>query len=367
MTIRCTVIGCGSSAPGKGGAHSIGYAHGWAIGRVDGLKLVAAADIVKQNVDDFCVEFADCAAYTDYRAMLEREKPDLVTVSAYPPFREEMVMAAVAAGAKGVVIEKPMAMGPGAARRMQAAAAKTGCRLFVHHQRRYGKPFEWWRDAVAGKEIGDLEGIDIAQPFGTFMDFGPHLVDAALFALGTERTAVRAIGTTDLTEAGDYQGTRVETQLLASVHFDDGVRLTIEVGKRTCDRLPVLRANGTRGFAELRLQPMPGEGCVFRKVCAGSEVTSPVTNEHFHHSEDGTLYVHRAYEDIHRALTTGAATRIDASEALRGLELIVAAYESARLGRMLDFPVLQEQFPLECPLTPDPRPLTPDPRSLPCP
>lgn len=347
MIIRCAIIGCGSSAPGKGGAHSIGYAHGWAMGRVPGLKLVAAADIVKQNVDDFCVEFAGCKPFTDYRAMLEREKPDLVTVSAFPPFREEMVLAAIAAGAQGVVIEKPMAMGLGAARRMQAAATKKGCRLFVHHQRRYGKPFEWWRDAVAGREIGDLEGIDIAQPFATFMDFGPHLVDAALFALGTERKAVCAIGATDLTAVGNYQGTKVETQLLASVHFDDGVRLTIEVGKRTCGRLPVLRANGTRGFAELRLQPMPGEECVFRKVVAGKAVVSPATNEHFHHSEDGTLYVHRAYEDVHRALTTGAASRIDAGEALRGLEIIVAAYESARLGRMLDFPVGQEAFPLE--------------------
>ncbi len=347
MNYRCAIIGCGNSAPGKGGAHSIGYAHGWAISRVKGLQLVAVADCVEKNAADFCVEFAGCAAYTDYRAMLQAERADLVVVSAYPPFREEMVLAAVAAGARAVVIEKPMAMGLGAARRMRDAAAQTGCRLFVHHQRRYGKPFEWWRDAVANKEIGELEGIDIAQPFATFMDFGPHLVDAALFALGAERKAVCAIGATDMTDVGRYQGTKVETQLLASVHFDDGVRLAIEVGKRTCNRLPVLRANGTRGFAELRLEPMTGEGCVFRKVCAGGAVASPATNEHFHHSEDGTLYVQRAYEDIHRALTTGAPTRIDASEALRGLEIIMAAYESARLRRMVDLPLAQEAFPLE--------------------
>ncbi|MEI6169258.1 MAG: Gfo/Idh/MocA family oxidoreductase [bacterium] len=348
MTLRCAIIGCGSSAPGKGGAHSIGYAHGWAIGRVSGLKLVAAADRVEQNVADFAVEFAGCTSYTDYRAMLTQEKPDLVTVSAYPPYREEMVLAAVAAGAKGVVIEKPMAMGLGAARRMMTEAAKTGCRLFVHHQRRYGKPFEWWRQAVMDKEIGELEGIDIAQPFDTFINFGPHLVDAALFALGTERKAVLVIGATDLTDVGDYQGTKVETQMLSSLHFDDGTRMTIEVGKKTCGKLPVLRANGTRGFAELRLDPMSGEGCVFRKMTGSEGVVSPATNEHFHHSEDGTLYVHRAYEDIQRAMTTGSATRIDASEALRGLEIIMGIYESARLQRMLEFPIMQEVFPMEC-------------------
>jgi len=345
--LRCGIIGCGPSTKGKGGAHSISYAHGWAIQRVPGMTLAAAVSRAPQNIEDFCAEFPGCAGYTDYRAMIEGEELDLVAVCAYPPLREEMVLAAIDAGAKGVVIEKPMAMGLGAARRMMAAAEKTGCRLFVHHQRRYGKPFEWWRDAVVGKEIGELEEISIAQPFGKFMDFGPHLVDAALFAMGPDRKAVRAIGAVDLTSVGDYQGTKVETQLLSSTHFDDGVRLLIEVGNRTCGSLPILRANGTHGFAELRLDPLKDEGCVFRKLGANGALVSPVTNEHFHHSEDGTLYVHRAYEDIQRALTTGVSTRIDVGEAIRGMEIIIASYESARLGHMLDFPVIQEDFPLD--------------------
>jgi predicted dehydrogenase len=347
MTCRCAIIGCGSSKPGKGGAHSIGYAHGWAIRRVRGLELAAAADRVPEHVADFCVEFPGCAPYTDYRAMLQAERPDLVVVSAYPPFREEMVLAAVAAGARAVVAEKPMATGLGAARRMMAAAEQAGCRLFVHHQRRYGKPFEWWRDAVANGEIGELEEIAIAQPHALFMDFGPHLVDAALFALGPARRAERVFAAADLSLLLDYQGTRAEAQLLASVHFDDGARLVIEAGQRTCARLPVLRASGTRGFAELRLDPLEDEGGVFRKVVAGQPLASPATNEHFHHSEDGTLYVERAYRDIDQALRTGAATRIDAAEALRGLEIIMAAYESARLRRLVELPLAQEAFPLE--------------------
>jgi hypothetical protein len=40
-----------------------------------------------------------------------------------------MVLSAIAAGAKRVIIEKPVAMGLGFARRMMTAAAKAGCRL----------------------------------------------------------------------------------------------------------------------------------------------------------------------------------------------------------------------------------------------
>ena len=345
--LRCVIIGCGPSTPGKGGAHSIAYAHAEAMRRVPGLQLEAAASRTPKNLEDFSAEFEGCRGYRDYRAMLREQQPDLVAVCAFAADREEMVLAALEAGAKGIMIEKPMAVSLGPARRMMEAAAQTGCRLFVHHQRRYGLPFEWWRDAVANADIGALEGIDIAAPMPKFMNFGPHLVDAALFALGPERRAVAVFGAADTSEAADFQGTRAEIQLLATVHFDDGVRLSIEGGKRACQRLPVLRANGTTGFAELLLEPLPGEGSVFRMVRAGEEVHSPSTNEHFHHSEDGALYVQRAYEDVHRALTTGCTIRVDAEEALRGLEIIMAAYESARLGRMVELPLEQEAFPLE--------------------
>jgi predicted dehydrogenase len=348
MDLRCVIIGCGRNAPGKGGSHSIGYAHGWAIRRIPGLRLVAAADRVQQNAEDFAREFPGCIPYTDYPAMLAAERPDLVAVSAWPPVREEMVLAATAAGAKAVVIEKPMAVSLGSARRMIAAATERGARLFVNHQRRYGLPFAWWRDAVAQGQIGDLESVEVAQPFAKVMDFGPHLVDAALFALGDGRKPVRVLGALDLSTVGDYQGMKSEQHLFASVHFDDGVRLTIEVGNRACRRLPILRANGTHGFAELRLDPLVGEGSVFRMV-GGAGVVSPATTEHFHHSEDGTLYFQRAYADIEQALRTGAATRIDAAEGLRGLEIILGACESARQRRMLEFPIAQDAFPLDLP------------------
>jgi len=348
MPMRCAIIGCGASTAGKGGAHSIAYAHAWAMRRVPETKLVAAASRTPKNLEDFMAEFPGVRGYRDYHELLQEEQPDLASICAFPPDREAMVVEAIHCGAKAVWIEKPFALGLGAAKRMRVAADRTGCRLFVNHQRRYGRPFEWWREAVAGQKIGVLEGIEIAQPFDNFMNFGPHLVDAALFALGPDRKATEVIAADDMTNGGVYQGARTEAQLVGSVHFNDGVRLSVEVGRKACQGLPVLRANGSQGFAELRLDAMPGEGGVFRGLYAGAPaVHSPATDEHFHHSEDGTLYVHRALLDIVQALRTGSSTRIDADEAYRGLEIIMGLYESARLGRMLSFPITQDVFPLE--------------------
>jgi predicted dehydrogenase len=89
--IRAAIIGCGPSTPGKGGAHSIAYAHGWGLSRVPEVKIVAAASRNALNAADYCAEFAGAKDYTDYREMLRAEKPDLVSVCAFPRDREAMV------------------------------------------------------------------------------------------------------------------------------------------------------------------------------------------------------------------------------------------------------------------------------------
>ena len=66
---KMAIIGCGDSTPGKGGTHSIGYAHAWACNACKATKLVAVADVVKKNADDFVAEF-----YSEHgRSMTDQE------------------------------------------------------------------------------------------------------------------------------------------------------------------------------------------------------------------------------------------------------------------------------------------------------
>lgn len=345
--LRSVIIGCGPNTPGKGGSHSFAYCHGYAYQACPDTRLAAAASRNPRNVADFVAEFGGIHGYQDYREMLAKEHPDLVSVCAFPPDRETMVMAAMEAGAKGVIIEKPFALSMGVARRLMKVALERKIRLFVNHQRRYGKPFEWLRTAVVEKQIGELVAFDIAQPGGNLMNFGPHLVDAALFCL-EQRRAERVLAAVDVSQVGDYQGVKTEAQLIATVHLSDGVRLTVEAGKQTCRKVPILRAQGTDGFAELHCDVPAGNRSIFRARYAGeTSIANPATNEHFHHSEDGALYMKRAVVDVARAMRTGSAARIDAEEGLRGLEILMAIFESARLRRMVNLPLAQEEFPLD--------------------
>jgi len=336
MTIHCAIIGLGPNSPGKGGAHSISYLHAAAYQATDGFDLVGACSRTQKNVDDFIAEYPGAKGYQDYRLMLSELRPQLVSVCAYAQDREAMVNAALDCGAKGVIIEKPFALALDAAERMMDKAAACGARLFVNHQRRYGKPIEAFRDAAA--QVGKLRSVDAVQPFGNILDFGSHVIDIALFALGQDRQLDNLFAAVDWHDADDWQGTKVESRSLATVYFNDGVRLTFEAGNNPIVKHPLLRINGSEGFAELHMEPDDDVPNVFRAKLAGSaEIISLDSIEHIHHGEDPTLYMRRAVADIHRAMADDTATRIDAHEAYRGMQIMMGIYQSADQQASLRF------------------------------
>jgi UDP-N-acetylglucosamine 3-dehydrogenase len=336
VSLRTAIIGLGPNTPGKGGAHSISYLHAASYQACGAFELVGACSRTQKNVDDFRAEYPSAEGYRDYRKMLAELRPQVVSVCAFAPDREAMVGAALDCGATGVIIEKPFALTLEAAERMMAKARASGARLFVNHQRRYGRPFEAFRDAAT--QVGDLLSVDVVQPFGNILDFGSHLIDAALFCLGEARRPDTLFAAVDWNGAQMWQGTKVESHALATVYFNDGVRLTYEAGRNPKVKHPLLRLNGSQGFAELHLEPAADAGNVFRAKLAGrADIVSLDSGEHIHHSEDPALYMKRAVADFHRAMTTGSATRIDASEAYRALQLMTAIYESAEQQRTVKF------------------------------
>lgn len=334
--LKAAIIGLGPNTPGKGGAHSIAYLHAWSYQATAGFEVVGGCSRSQKNVDDFNAEFPGCQGYQDYTLMLDELTPDIVSVCAFAPDREAMVTAALDCGAKGVLIEKPFALDMEAVERMMAKASVCGARLFVNHQRRYGRPFEAFVEA--SKSIGELQSLDIIQPFGNIFNFGSHLIDAALFVLGKERVLDNIFANVDWHDAKDWQGAKTESRSLAAIYFSDGVRLTFEAGKNPKVKAPLMRVNGSHGFAELHLEPAPDVTNVYRALLAGrGDIVSLDSTEHIHHSEDPALYMKRAVADIYQAMTTGSETRIDASEAYRGMRIMMGIYESAKQQKSIIF------------------------------
>ncbi len=346
-SMRAAIIGIGPGGPGRGGSHSIAYAHAWAL-KANGIPLVAAAARTASHRNAFASEFPQVALSADYQAMLKEFTPEVVSICAYPGDREAMSLAALENGARLLWIEKPLATDLGAAQRILAAAAHHGARVVVNHQRRYGAPMVAFLEAVATR-IGNLISVDVVQPCPNLMDFGPHLIDIAQACFPAEPIRAQAGGARDPDHR--HHGLPQEAWLVGSVHFADGTRLNVESGNNPPQAAPIIRANGTLGFSELHVSVPAGAQSVLRIQAAGAAtIENPPFTEHFHHPLDpahGNAYYDRLLADVLAAVQAGTPCRVDGSHALRGLEVLLGLYNSAAHNRKISWPLTAERFPWE--------------------
>jgi predicted dehydrogenase len=233
---------------------------------------------------------------------------------------------------------------------MLRAAETHGARLFVNFQRRYGRPFEWVKEAVSQGKIGRLIGVQISQPGNEIINFGPHLIDAALNILDVPFACqpTHVLGAVEWS-GRSYQGVPTESQIVGTIHFTDGVRMIVEAGERQPSRAPAIRFDGEDGFAELRLSALPGEPGIARgRFLGDSAVTVLESNENFHHGEtDTNLYVDYALNDILRSVKASLPCRLDAATVLPGLEILLGLFASANSGKTMTFPLPLAESPFQ--------------------
>jgi predicted dehydrogenase len=222
------------------GTGGIADAHVRAVAALPGrLQLVAACDIDAGRARKFCDRHQIPGAHTDYAAMLQAERPDLVLIAAPPALHADMSIAAMEAGAS-VLCEKPLCASLAELDRIAAAEARTGRFTASVFQMRFassnthvrallasgvlGRPLVaichtlWFRDAAyyavpwRGKWATEFGGPTTSQ--------GIHAMDHLLHLLG-DWAEVRAVIDTL------HHDIEVEDVSLAHVKFASGARASI--------------------------------------------------------------------------------------------------------------------------------------------
>src|SRR5205085_7551772 len=95
-------------------------------------------------------------AYADYRQMLEKEKPQIVSVAdRHLDLHRDMVVACARAGAS-IFLEKPMARTLAEADEMVRACEMHHVKLAIAHQTRYSPRLQRVREMIAGGRLGDV-------------------------------------------------------------------------------------------------------------------------------------------------------------------------------------------------------------------
>jgi predicted dehydrogenase len=206
------------------------------------VKVVAVADPDPEGRRQCAVRTGAAAQYADYREMLAKEKPELVSVA--PRFvagHRPMVLACAEAGVKGIYCEKPFARSLAEADEMLAACRRSGTRLAVAHQNRTVPYLDHVRKLVADGAIGRLTRIrgkgkdDSRGGAQDLIVLGTHVLDMMravagdpLWAWGHLRQDDRDIRAADVREGAEQVGPLAGNNLTGYYAFPKGVAGSFE-------------------------------------------------------------------------------------------------------------------------------------------
>src|SRR5947209_6234085 len=161
------------------------YGHGLDVvwKALDNVEVVAVADEDERGRAGAAARLGAKNAYADYRQMLDKERPQIVSVAdRWLDGHRDMVLACAAAGAS-VFLEKPMCRTLAEADEMVAACEKHHVKLAIAHQTRYSPRLERVRELIADGRLGDLlemrgRGKEDGRGGGQdLMVLGTHILD----------------------------------------------------------------------------------------------------------------------------------------------------------------------------------------------
>jgi predicted dehydrogenase len=361
-TYRGAVIG----RTGKGN-----YGHGLDVvwKALDNVEVVAVADEDDKGRAAAAQRLGARSAYADYRQMLDKERPQIVSVAdRWLDGHRDMVVACARAGAS-VFLEKPMARTLAEADDMVTACEMHHVKLAIAHQTRYSPRLARARELIAGGLLGDLlelraRGKEDARGGGEdLMVLGTHLMDLMRFLAGDPRWCFarvtqngKPVTKANVRPGGEGMGPVAGDRVAAVYGFEHGVQGSFashRAGAGAGARFG-LHLYGSKGVLQLttgNLPPvyflddpswMPG-----KSKKAWQEVTSAGVGKP-EPLADGGLGQGNVWiaKDLIAAIEEDRQPLGGMYDGRAALEMILAVYESHRRNGPVDLPLTNRQHPL---------------------
>ena len=348
--MRYALIGCGRISPNHIEA-----------ARNNGLELVAICDIIPEAMQEKVDRFglADVHRYTDYRAMLEHESPELVAIATESGKHASIALDCIAAGCN-VIIEKPIALSIADADAVIRAGKDAGVIVCANHQNRFNKSVQKIRDAIEKGRFGklfygtahirwcrDRKYYSQAEWRGTWEQDGGalmnqciHNIDLLRWMMGSEIDTV--VGMTDRL---DHEYIEAEDLGLALIKFKNGaygmVEGTIDVYPRNLEEtLYLFGQKGTikaGGTSVNRIEEWRFADCLDDPEEVKAQFREDPPNVYgFGHTP--------LYADVIDAIKSHRDPYVTGEDGKRALELVLAIYKSAKEGKPIHLPMADIMF-----------------------
>ncbi len=341
MALTVAFIGTGRKRE-KGSliGYAMAYTHAQAFSALDEVELVAACDVIEENVQAFAHEWEIDETFDDYSEMLAEVQPEAVSICTWPHLHERMVIDCARAGVKLIYCEKPMADTIGGARRMVAVCDEQGAALNFNHQRRYGRPFQLAKEMLDDGEIGDLVRIEWGG--ANIYDYGSHNFDMAQF-FNDETPPEWVIAQIDYHTESFWFGAHNENDCLALIGYENAVFGLVATGGVEAAVGCHNKLVGTEGVIEIGSREEGAPVLRYRTYGAGDWQPVDTAGEGLH----AQVYINRAVEDAVESYRAGERAMMDAHNAIHATEAIFACWESSRTRAHVEIPMEAEDNPLE--------------------
>jgi predicted dehydrogenase len=238
------------------------------IDATDGARLVGVLGSSPERAGVLARHYAGCRAYGDWDELNQDAALDAVWVAG-PNHRHVEFAAKCLKAGKHVLLEKPMATTPAGAQELLELTSDTGPRLMVAFQHRFRPAHRWLREALADGLVGNVKLLRIHRfwPFPYFADMpedaslswrssladsggwalndiGAHLIDLALWLLGT-RARLAFARTTNF----KFLQASAEDTAILLLDSDMGASITIETSNAMASFPGTIEVHGDRGWA----------------------------------------------------------------------------------------------------------------------
>jgi len=230
------------------GVGSMGKNHARVYTEIPGSELVGVADENHEVAQTVASRFG-VNAYSDFTELLEKEKPEAITIAVPTAMHEEVALQALEAGVN-ILIEKPIAATLDEAERIITKAKDTKNVLMVGHIVRFNSAIQALKEKLEKGELGRIYQIFCrrAGPFpqrirdvGVVIDLAPHDVDIMRFL--TDSDPVRLYAETE-----QRIHTEHEDLLFGTLYFEGGVTGALEINWLTPTKIREVLVLGERGL-----------------------------------------------------------------------------------------------------------------------
>ena len=301
-----------------------------------GIEVVAGADPHAGQRDAYRAKWGIETLYEDYREMVERERPDLVSICTSARPRAQVLLDVIEIGAsrglKGIWAEKPLCISLDEGDQMVEACRKAGIVFAVGCSRNWSPYYDRMRELVDSGELGELLQI-VSQGEAFVSHNGSHLLALTNRLVGGRVKWVFGHMDSDENTASDN-----DLQGNGYLHYENGVQGFVRMMPcgasnwqfeliGTLGRLNALADAQEVEFHKLQASGLEGRG----EGPARLIFPQPPSVE-----SDNT----RTVRDLISCIETGKVPNCSGADGLHVLEIAIAMRESHRRGGIrVDLPL----------------------------